>query len=197
MVSRDWRPVKLRAKTELSALVAISAPLPGKLQKMELSPVDFPGELGRVKAALGTIRPSVLGEPGSPFTLDALVEALRGGVDILYLVSHGMFGRATGTPALVLQDEKGEVKVVKGEDLALRLGELQKPPRLVVLASCQSAGDGQPVESAQRSSVQATLAARLADAGVPAIVAMQGNQHDHHRPDDAGLLYGIAQGWTD
>lgn len=28
MVSRDWRPVKLRAKTELSALIAISAPPP-------------------------------------------------------------------------------------------------------------------------------------------------------------------------
>ena len=32
MVSRDWRPVKLRARSELSALIAVSAPEPSTLQ---------------------------------------------------------------------------------------------------------------------------------------------------------------------
>ena len=174
MVSRDFRPVKLRAKTELSALVAVSAPLPAKLQKMELAPVDFDGEVARAKNALAGVKVKVLGGPGGPFTLDRLIEELRGGVDILYLVGHGMFGRQTGTPALILQDEAGDAKVVKGEDLCARVAELQKEPRLVVLASCQSAGDGKQVEAAQRTTVQATLAGRLADAGVPAVLAMQG-----------------------
>jgi CHAT domain/SIR2-like domain len=174
MVSRDFRPIKLRARAELSALVAVSAPLPGKLQKMELSPVDFAGEVARATAALAGVKVRVLGGPDAPFTLDRLLTALRGGVDVLYLVSHGMFGRATGAPALILEDDKGEAAVVKGEDLAVRVGELQKGPRLVVLASCQSAGDGKQVDTAQRTSVQATLAGRLADAGVPAIIAMQG-----------------------
>ena len=42
-----------------------------------------------------------------------------------------------------------------------------------MLASCQSAGTGE-LDSEHPSSVQATLAARIADAGVPAIIAMQG-----------------------
>ncbi len=173
MVSRDWRPVKLRARTELRALIAVSAPPAAKLQKLELAPVDFDGEVGRVRAALGGIEVRTLGGPGNPFTLDRLLDELRAGVDILYLVSHGMFGRSTGTPALILQDDAGEVKVVKGEDLAERIGELQAGPRLVVLASCQSAGDGKQ-DAQGRTSVQATLAGRLTDAGVPAILAMQG-----------------------
>lgn len=174
MVSRDFRPIKLRARTELVALIAVSAPPPAKLQKMELAPVDFEGEVARVKTALGGIKVRTLGGHGSPFTVDRLLEELRSGVDILYLVSHGMFGRSTGTPALILQDDAGEAKVVKGEEVTLRIGELQKGPRLVVLASCQSGGDGKHVEASARTTVQATLAGRLADAGVPAVIAMQG-----------------------
>lgn len=174
LVSRDWRPVQIRARNELVALIAISAPPGEKLQKMELATVDFAGELARVQAALGGVRTRVLGGPDQPFTLEKFVEALREGVDLVYLVSHGMFGRSTGTPALVLQDDSGQVKMVKGEDLCSQLADLQTLPRLVVLASCQSSGDGQQVEPSKRSSVQATLAGRLGDAGVPAIVAMQG-----------------------
>lgn len=174
MVSRDWRPVKLRARSELTALLAVSAPPTAKLQKMELAPVDFDGEVARVKAALGGMKVRTLGGPGAPFTIDRLIEELRGGVDILYLVGHGVFGRGTGTPALILQDDAGEARIVKGEEVAVRIGELQRGPRLVVLASCQSGGDGQHIEAADRTTVQATLAGRLADAGVPAVIAMQG-----------------------
>ena len=174
MVSRDWRPVKLRARSELTALIAVSAPAPDKLQRMSLAPVDFENEVKRIRTALAGVEVRTLGGPGSPFTLDQLQAELRRGVDILYLVSHGVFGRGTGTPALILQDDAGEVAVVKGDDLALRIGELQRGPRLVVLASCQSAGDGQQIAAAQRSTAQASLAGRLADAGVPGVIAMQG-----------------------
>ena len=174
MVSRDWRPVKLRARGELRALVAISAPPAAKLAELTLAPVDFAGEVARVQRALAGIGVRVLGGADAPCTVERLIAALREGVDILYLVSHGVFGRGTGTPALVLQDEAGAARVVKGEDLTAPIGELSRGPRLVVLASCQSAGDGQHDEVGRRSSVQATLAGRLADAGVPAVVAMQG-----------------------
>lgn len=174
MVSRDWRPVKLRARTELTALIAISAPAPGKLQRMELAPVDYEGEVARIRKVLEGVTVRTLGGPGSPFTLERLLDELHRGVDLLYLVSHGMFGRSTGTPALVLQDDAGEAEVVKGEQLALRIGELQRGPRLVVLASCQSAGDGGQIAAAQRTTAQASLAGRLADAGVPGVIAMQG-----------------------
>ncbi|MEM9452589.1 MAG: CHAT domain-containing protein [Myxococcota bacterium] len=174
MVSRDWRPVKLRARSQLSVLVAVSAPDPDKLERMKLAPVDFEREFAGITAALGDLQIRTLGGPGSPLTLDALMDELRRGVDILYLVSHGMFGRTSRTPALVLQDETGQAKITKGEDLAARIGELRSTPRLVVLASCQSAGDGEILATEQRATPQATLAGRLADAGVPAVIAMQG-----------------------
>jgi hypothetical protein len=174
MASVDWRPVKLRARTETTALVAVAAPSEAQLLERRLAPVRFDEEVARVRAALGAVKSRVLGSPELPVTLDRLIGELRDGVDVLYLVSHGMFGSATGTAALILQDDAGDLAVVKGDDLASRVAELSTPPRLVVLASCQSAGDGQPVGPARPSSVQATLAGRLADAGVPAIVAMQG-----------------------
>ncbi|MEM9455420.1 MAG: protein kinase [Myxococcota bacterium] len=190
MSSGNWRPVKLRTRTKLKALIAVSAPEPEQLQHMKLAPVDFNKEVAGVKRALSQVerdsqgqaevpepRPiavRMLGGPGSPFTVDRLLDALRDGVDILYLVSHGMFGRKTGTPALVLQDEEGHATTVKGEKLTTRVAELQRPPQLMVLASCQSAGDGEQVQSKHSTTVQATLAGRLADAGVPAVIAMQG-----------------------
>jgi len=76
-----------------------------------------------------------------------------------------------GEPHLWLEDETGNVHRVPGAELVARLKELQQQPRLVVLASCQSAGTG-------RSDDEGALAAlgpRLAEAGVPAVIAMQGN----------------------
>jgi hypothetical protein len=172
MVSRDWRPVKLRSRGELTALIAVSAP--ESLEGWNLAPVDFDREVAGVEKALAKVRVRVLGGPGAPVTLDALVERLRDGIDILYLVSHGTFTRSSRVPRLILQDAEGAVDVVDGEKLAARIRELRHVPRLVVLASCQSAGDGEPVGDAQHTSVQATLAGRLADAGVPAVIAMQG-----------------------
>src|SRR5690606_33745170 len=127
------------------------------------------------RAGLAAVSVMTLGGPGSPLTLERLIDELRRGVDILYLVCHGMFGRSTGAPALILQDQAGEARPVLAEDLAARVAELQQAPRLVVLASCESAGDGQaPLHDGSRSSAQAGLAARLADAGVPGVIAMQG-----------------------
>ena len=170
MVSRDWRPVKLRTRGELTALVAVSAPSPEGLEQLKLAPVDFEREMAGVRGALGDIEVHTLGGPGEPVSLDALIRRLRDDIDILYLVIHGIFGR-TRAPGLVLQDETGEPVVIKGEELAARIGELRHVPRLVVLASCQSAGNGSAMEG---TTVQASLAGRLADAGVPAVIAMQG-----------------------
>ncbi|MCX4240773.1 CHAT domain-containing protein [Paraliomyxa miuraensis] len=174
MVSRDWRPVTLRARTELHALIAISAPTPESLARAKLAPVDFEGEVTRVRRALPDIAVRVLGGPDDPCTLDRLLDALRRGVDILYFVGHGMIGRRTGTPALVLQDETGASTIVTGEDLTSAIAELQRGPRLVVLASCQSAGDGDRPGASSSTTAQATLAGRLANAGVPGVIAMQG-----------------------
>jgi hypothetical protein len=163
MVSQDWRPVKLHRKTELAALIAVAAP--SDLATYKLAAVDLDGEIARAREGLGGIRSTVLGEE-EPLTLDRLSAALREGVDILYLVCHGALVRGQ-VPWLFLQDDDGKVARVEGAALAERLRELPEPPRLAVLASCESGGTAD-------GSTQAALAPRLAEAGVTAVVAMQG-----------------------
>jgi len=163
MVSRDWRPVKLRPKSDLAALIAVAAP--PDLDRYQLAAVDRDGEIARAQAGLGGIRSSVLGRD-EPLTLDRLVARLREGIDVLSLVCHGALVRGQ-TPYLFLQDEDGNAARVEGAALAERLRELPRLPRLVVLASCESGGTAD-------GSTQAALAPLLAEAGVPAVVAMQG-----------------------
>jgi CHAT domain/SIR2-like domain len=164
LVSQDWRPVKLRPKFKLSAVVAVAAP--ADLDRYQLAAVDRAGEISRGREAFGEkVRLSVLGEE-EPLTLDRLMARLREGVDLLYLACHGALVRGK-TPYLFLQDEEGNVARTEGAALVERMRELPQPPRLVVLASCESGGtaDGEP---------HAALAPRLAEAGVTAIIAMQG-----------------------
>ncbi|MFZ5920224.1 MAG: CHAT domain-containing protein [Chloroflexota bacterium] len=163
--STDLRPVRLKAKGELRALVAIANP--SNLGEYSLEAVDVAGELGRARTGLGSIPVTAL--PGSDkefCTLNALVEKLREGYDILYLVAHGVY--AKDQPWLFLQDDEGKVGRTAGLELVTRVKELDNPPRLIVLASCQSAGKG------AGEALQA-LGPSLAETGVPAVVAMQGN----------------------
>lgn len=176
LASLDFRPVLPLNRDKLRALVVIANPhnlssySPGG---RDLAPVDVAGELKRAEAGLQNIEITALASNGSA-TLDNLVDALREGYDILYLVCHGAL--AQGQPRLWLEDEIGNVDVTAGNDLVTRLRELQKQPRLVVIASCQSAGDGD--EDGAHSSDEGALAAlgpRLAEVGIPAVIAMQGN----------------------
>jgi hypothetical protein len=173
MPSQDWRPIRLRPKAALRALVAVSAPV--GLPEYGLAPLDAAAEVARARDALTGIEVTALGE-NEPLTLDALQDALRGGTDILYLVAHGSLDRSQG-PVLWLQGQDGGVHRIAGADLAQRIEELREPPRLAVLASCESAAvtDSHAVAATPgRPSPQAALAPRLAAAGVPAVLAMQG-----------------------
>jgi hypothetical protein len=172
MSSDDRRPVRLRERAEVSALVAIAAVPHDALARSNLAPVDFDGEAARAKAALGDAKLRVLGGPDAPCTRQRLIAALRDGVDILYFVGHGQFNARTGQPCLLLASEDGGLERVDGEALVAEIVDLQHPPRLAVLASCQSAGDGE-LQGVGRPTVQASLAGRLADA-VAAVIAMQG-----------------------
>ncbi|MFZ2361548.1 MAG: CHAT domain-containing protein, partial [Anaerolineae bacterium] len=94
---------------------------------------------------------------------------------LLYLVAHGIL--VDGEPQILLEDEAGAGRWVSGVELAARMAELrdQQRPRLVVLVSCQSAGTGEVELSNQDAGALAGLGPRLAAAGAPAVVAMQGN----------------------
>jgi hypothetical protein len=122
-----------------------------------LFPVESKIELENVKASLAAFELSVLEMP----TIQSIATRLRDGFDVLYLVCHGAV--VEGEAQLLLCDEAGNVDVVAGEQLANRIRDLKSPPRLVVMASCQSA---QGLES---------IGPKLGNAGVPAILAMNGN----------------------
>jgi hypothetical protein len=167
MWSRDWRPARRRRKEALSALIAVAEP--SDLAKYRLAGGYLDRCIADAKTSLsGLGEVPVLGK-NEPVTLDRLAARLREGVDVLYLVCHGVLDKEG--PRLFLQCETGEAKVTSGADLALRISEL-RAPLLVVLASCESAGSERA--SAPEASAQASLAPLLAEVGVQAVVAMQG-----------------------
>ncbi len=173
--SEDWRPVSQTRRRELRALIVIANPsdiadyAPGGRQ---LAPLNVAEELARARSALGDIANEAMASGGSA-TMDRVSEKLREGVDILYLVCHGAM--KDGEPLLWLEDEAGRTRRVGGADLVVRLQEMDQRPRLVVLASCQSAGSGRTDDRG----VLAALGPRLAAAGIPCVLAMQGNLTMH------------------
>ena len=164
--SFDWRPVRLRPQAALRALVVIANPTDlGSYQPggQPLAALDVANELAQAKKGLGNIPVTALASNSSA-TLNNLGTHLRSGYDILNLICHGAL--VQGEPWLWLEDASGRTHRVAGSEFVTRLQELQQCPRLVVLASCQSAGP---------PPVVAALGPRLAEAGVPAVLAMQGN----------------------
>lgn len=161
--------VPFRPRAELRALLVIANP--SDLAEYWLAPLDVNAELQRARAALGDIPCTELPGEGRP-TLGNITTQLREGYDILFLVCHGAM--RAGETQLWLEDDTGHTQRLPGQKLADRLRELSQRPRLVVLASCQSAGDGADVH-AQDDGALATLGPKLAREGIPAVVAMQGN----------------------
>ena len=171
MLSQDRRRVKLKPKAELKALIAVSAP--SDLATYRLAEVDKAGEIARARSGLAGIESNVVGQE-DPLTLNRLIDAVRTGVDVLYLVCHGAQAKAM-EPFLYLQNEEGKTCMVMANEFAQRIGELAEVPRLIVLASCESAGkEGDDITATGKTAAQAALAPRLAEAGVPAVIAMQG-----------------------
>lgn len=167
--SLDWRPANLRPEADLRALVVVANP--SDLARYRLAEVDAATEEAAARAGLEPIQTDALTTQGQA-TLDNITRQLREGYDILYLVAHGML--VDGEPWLFLEQDDGATDRVPGHELAIRLREAQQRPRLVVLASCQSAGAGAD-PTPQASGALAALGPRLAEAGIPAVIAMQGN----------------------
>jgi hypothetical protein len=172
--SMDWRPIRLRPQSSLRALVVIANPTDLSSYKpggRQLEPVDVTGELERATANLGVIPATALLSSGSA-SLNNLITNLHEGYDILYLVCHGAL--IQGEPWLWMEDEQGAVARVSGTELVTQIRDLQQRPRLIVLASCQSAGASENPSIGDNGEI-AALGPRLAEAGVPAVIAMQGN----------------------
>ncbi len=69
MVSRDWRPVQLRARSELVALVAVSAPVGPGFSARGLMDVDYHAEVERIRPALTGMHLRLIGGPQAPLSL--------------------------------------------------------------------------------------------------------------------------------
>ena len=153
----DWRPIRLRPKSTLRALVVIANP--GSSGTYGLEPIDAEAETALAARAMSGIQVETWAKPA--VSLGDLAAKLREDFDILYLVCHGKL--VDREPFLYLD----EGQPVSGLELVQAIRELDRRPRMVVLASCQSGG---------KSGVGlAALGPRLAEAGVPAVVAVQGN----------------------
>ena len=165
--SAEWRPVRPRSRGELRALVVIANP--SDLAKYDLAEIKADDELTRARAGLGAIPVAALPDPdtGERATLDNLIARLRrDSYDIVYLVCHGKFDK-NDTAWLWLENDKGLTARVSGDEAAGQLKSLAQRPLLIVLASCESAGKDE-------GDVLSALGPRLAGAGVPAVLAMQG-----------------------
>jgi hypothetical protein len=169
LCSFDWRPIRRCPKSDLRALIVVANPT--DIDSYKLARLDVDGEISRAKSALGCIHTKELASGGSA-SIDQLFANLRDGFDIVYLVCHGRL--LTNEPQIYLEKEDGSTGVVMGSDIIGRLNELRLLPRLIVLASCQSAGSGDSSSTGDKG-ILAALGPRLAEAGIPAVLAMQDN----------------------
>jgi hypothetical protein len=199
--SYDWRPVRLRRKGEgLRVIVAVADPSDPE-GKFGLAPIDVDAEVVRAYRYLGfplefptdpgpdalaanvPPRAPFLGEPlviRGGDTLNQIVEALQAEeTDVLYLACHGKLDRiwlddrvVREEALLFLEGPDREVAPTSGPTFVLRLAELVTPPRLILLASCQSGGAGDESISGEEGALSA-VGPRLAEAGIPAVLALQ------------------------
>lgn len=170
LTSRDWRPIRIGTRHQLNTLVVIANP--GNLLDYSLTAIDREHHLTVARRAFSQAKMTTLVDTGEA-TLDKIIEKLRAGCDVLYLVCHGRFHPETGHPFLFLEDDKGNVQRIDGTDLARRIEALERRPRLIALISCESATSESPALNFSKSNLGA-LGPRLAQAGVPAVVAMHG-----------------------
>ena len=172
--SPDWRPISVPPKHDLRALVVVAGPSDldtYDLGGRPLAPVKVDDEVKRAKAALqGFNDVDVLANGNA--TLTAMLDALDGGVDVLYLVCHGAL--RGDVPLLLLVKPTGEADPVDGRTLVERLQEQDRRPTVALLSSCQSASRGDEWWSEDDGDL-AAFAPRLSAAGVSAVVGMQGN----------------------
>jgi formylglycine-generating enzyme required for sulfatase activity len=166
--SDNWGAVVVRPRSDLRGLIVVASP---DVAGARLAEVRTTQELDAARAGLAGIPATELARRGE-VTLPNLLAHLRGGCDILYMVAHGAI--VDGEPQILLERPDGGRAWTSGRKMAVQMGELAQPPSLAVLVSCQSAGVGGQ-RLAQDDGALAGLGPRLAAAGVPAVVAMQGN----------------------
>lgn len=173
----DWRTIAPPRKHELRALAVIANPDLGTVTPggRSLAALDVPEEENRARQALKGMQVKLLSSEQNRATLPAVREALSGdapgdGFDVLYVVCHGAY--LANETVLYLEKPDGTYDGVTGSQITEMIAGLQHRPTIAVICACRSVGgeDGTSDEVALKS-----LGPRLAEAGIPAVLAMQGD----------------------
>lgn len=175
--SADVRTLHRRARSELRVLLAVASPRDiGEYapNQIALAPIEEDTEIGQVERALpGLKRLVTLRSSQAPVTVHAIARELARDVDVFYLVCHGAL--IDGTPVLYLDGDKGDAAPTSATEFVQTLAALSTRPRLVILASCQSGGSGPDAKYGAGGALKAMAPRLAADAGIPAIICMQGD----------------------
>jgi hypothetical protein len=176
--STDWQAVGLRPAGPQRALVVIACP--SDLADYQLAPFDVAAERLLIEPSLAPLPTTVLAQGQA--TLDALTEHLRDGCDILSLLAHGRTDE-TGETWLYLEGEDGLTRAVRGSELAARIAELRERPQLIILGSCESAGDGQGAAllAVVRAGLLPLLKATCLIDNAPGAISLQGPRRGSSR----------------
>lgn len=156
--SGDMRPIERKQADALRVLVAIANPSNLSDYSPDEPLASFEPEVALAQTSLQAAQVTTLDQQ---VTLPRLIEQVREGYDVLYLIAHGRV--IYDVPHLWLEDQTGQAAPISASELLTALRDLSTPIPLVVLASCASAG------------TVAALAPQLAAAGAPAVLGMQGN----------------------
>jgi formylglycine-generating enzyme required for sulfatase activity len=162
-IAGQWPAGEPIVDRPLKVLVAIANP--DNLAEYDLTPIEIETERGLIADAFsdliqGQVELTFLEQP---VTLARLEAELKRGYHVLHIVAHGLF---KSQAFLFLADDHNQVERASEDDFAAMIDRLGQQPRLIFLASCQTA---------TRSPADAFrgLAPRLVAAGVPAVLAMQ------------------------
>ncbi|HQE92169.1 MAG TPA: CHAT domain-containing protein [Anaerolineae bacterium] len=167
-VEKDWGKAVIERPLRALALIAN----PGDLTTgYNLASLNAAAERALLEAAFSALGPEqvaldFLDPPVTLARLEAKLQERR--YHILHYVGHGAFNATREQAALFLQDERGYTHITTDNALVEMLARQYTPPLLVFLAACQSG-----VTSARETF--SGLGPKLAQIGIPAVVAMQDN----------------------
>ena len=153
----DGQPVVLRPKGALRALVILASP--SDLPRYLLRPFDLEAEHAMIEASFAPIPTTVLGRGQA--SLDLLMQHLREGYDIVYLLTHECFD-PVGDIWLYPEGADGLTAPVPVSTVVARLAELRVRPCFIIFGGCETGGN------------LLSLGPLLAQAGVPAVLVMRG-----------------------
>jgi len=165
-------------------VVAAPVTAPLRILVMISSPPEYPSlksqvEWEKLRDSVSALerRGLVVLERTPVASLGALQDALRRSpCHIFHFIGHGKFDSALGNGVLVLEDSKGQARLVSGHDLGTILHD-HTTMRLAVLNACEGA-------RSSRLDPYAGVSQALLQRGVPAVIAMQ-----FEVSDEAALVF--------